>query len=329
MQALAGDGDVDALGAAHGGSGAIGGVEPADLIAPGPGGVDDDAGADGELLAGEVIHHGGTAGAALLDDEAADGGVVEDDGTGLGGADGVGEGEAGVIGGGVVVAGAAGEVVGAQTGDGLDDLAGGEGASAPHVPEEGEGVIEHEPGGELPAGDASALVDGPDEGEGPDEVGSEPQEAIALDAGLEDEAEVAVLEVADAAVDEAGGAAGGAGGEVLALDEGDAQAPEGGIASGARAGDAAADDEDIELLGGEGAQALGARRGRLGRRRRKGREGAGATTASGSGSHLGDGLRTHGRSVMAGGLRGSRKRTQRVKRSTERSVRAPRAEHLE
>jgi hypothetical protein len=134
-------------------------------------------------------------------------------------------------------------------------------------------------------------------------VGSEAQEAVALDAGLEDETEVAVLEVADAAVDEAGGAAGGAGGEVLALDEGDAETAQGGIPGDATAGDTAADDEDIEGLGGESEQALGAGSGRLGRRRRKGRDGPGVTAGSGSGSGLGSGLRTHGRSVMARAMR--------------------------
>ncbi len=62
-------------------------------------------------------------------------------------------------------------------------------------------------------------------------------------------------------MDEAGGAAGGATGEVLALDEGDAQAAQGGIASGAGPGDAAADDDDIERLGGQEPQTLGAGRG--------------------------------------------------------------------
>jgi hypothetical protein len=127
-------------------------------------------------------------------------------------------------------------------------------------------------------------------------VGSELEEAVALDAGLEDEAEVAVLEVADAAVDEAGGAAGGATGEVLALDEGDAEATEGGISGDATAGDAAADDEDIEVLGAEGKQALGARSGRS-RRHGQCRERTGIAGAKRGG--LGDGLRKHGGSVMA------------------------------
>ena len=112
---LARHGDVDALAATHGGRLARG-IELADLVAPGTGGVDEGASADGDLLAGEVVHDDGAAGLALLDDELAHGGVVEDDGAGLGGAQGVGEGEARVVGGGVVVAGAAREALGAQAG---------------------------------------------------------------------------------------------------------------------------------------------------------------------------------------------------------------------
>jgi hypothetical protein len=130
-------------------------------------------------------------------------------------------------------------------------------------------------------------------------VGSETEEAVALDAGLEDETEVAVLEVADAAVDEAGGAAGGAGGEVLAFDEGDAEAAEGGIAGDTGAGDAAADDEDVEFLGGEGEETLGAGGWRLGRRGREGGDDPGVGAAGGSGRGLDDGFKTHDVSVMA------------------------------
>jgi hypothetical protein len=148
-------------------------------------------------------------------------------------------------------------------------------------------------------------------------VGSELEEAVALDAGLEDEAEVAVLEVADAAVDEAGGAAGGAAGEVLALDEGDAQAAQGGISGDATAGDAAADDEDIEVLRGEGEQPLGARSGGLGRRRSEDGERTGVAAGRVRGGGLGGGLRTHGRSVMARRGGGRENETRRVKRKTE------------
>ena len=60
------------------------------------------------------------------------------------------------------------------------------------------------------------------------------------------EAHVALLEVAEAAVDELGALRRGAGGEVVALDEGGPQPAGGGVEGGADAGDAAADDQDVE-----------------------------------------------------------------------------------
>ena len=71
-------------------------------------------------------------------------------------------------------------------------------------------------------------------------------EALALGQGLVDEAELPLLEVAEAAVDELGGLRRGPRGQVAALDQGGAQAPGGGVEGDAGAGDAAADDEDVE-----------------------------------------------------------------------------------
>lgn len=65
------------------------------------------------------------------------------------------------------------------------------------------------------------MVAGDDEGEAVDEVGGIADEEAALAEGLEDEGDIALLEVADAAVDELGAAGGGAFGEVGLLDEDD------------------------------------------------------------------------------------------------------------
>ena len=74
---------------------------------------------------------------------------------------------------------------------------------------------------------------------------------LALVERLVDEADVALLEVAQAAVDELGALRRRAAGEVVGLDEGRAQAPGGGVEGDAGAGDAAADDEHVERLGGQ------------------------------------------------------------------------------
>ena len=70
-------------------------------------------------------------------------------------------------------------------------------------------------------------------------------ESVALLDRLLHEAELAVLEVADAAVDHVRGGRGGAGHEVVALDEHDVDALEREIAERGDAVDAAADDDDL------------------------------------------------------------------------------------
>jgi hypothetical protein len=129
---------------------------------------------------------------------------------------------------------------------------------AADVAEEREGVVEEEARGELPARHARAGVDGPREGERAHEVRRDAEQRAPLAARLEDEVEVAVLEVAYAAVDEARGAAGGAGAEVVALDEGDAEAAERGVARDAGARDAPADDEEVEGVAREALEEGGA-----------------------------------------------------------------------
>ena len=116
----------------------------------------------------------------------------------------------------------------------------------------GEGVVGLEADaveGDLPEG-----VGGDDEGLAADEVGCVAEHAAALFEGLKDELDVALLEVADAAVGELGGAAGGGLGEVGLLDEQGAVATGGGVDGRAEAGGAASDDEDVE--GGVGLGAV-------------------------------------------------------------------------
>ena len=68
---------------------------------------------------------------------------------------------------------------------------------------------------------------------------------------LEDQREVELLQVAQPAVEQLRGAAGGAGGEVAGLDQAHPQAAGDGVERGARAGDAGPDDQHVELLGGQ------------------------------------------------------------------------------
>ena len=79
-----------------------------------------------------------------------------------------------------------------------------------------------------------AVEGGDDERQRLDEVRRQLDHELALEQRLADEAEVEVLQVAQAAVDELGGAARGARGEVGLLDERDAVAARGGVERDAR-----------------------------------------------------------------------------------------------
>ena len=114
-----------------------------------------------------------------------------------------------------------------------------------------EQVVEGEAGADLPCGAGVAPVHGEEQAQRLHEVRGGADEVFALAQGFADEAELAVLEVAEAAVDEAGGAGRRAGAEVVALDEEGLVAGELGFAGDAGAVDAAADDDDVELLVGD------------------------------------------------------------------------------
>jgi hypothetical protein len=83
-------------------------------------------------------------------------------------------------------------------------------------------------------------------------VRGDAQQHLALRERLGDEAELVVLEVAQAAVDELGRPRRGGAGEVGLLREQHRQPAARGIARNAGAVDAAADDEEIEFLQREG-----------------------------------------------------------------------------
>ena len=197
--------------------------------------------------------------AAVFGEDFAGFGIIEHGGAGfLGGAD-VGEGEARIVGeefgvdDGAVFLGvfeqrfAQSEVSGRPE---LVGFGGGDGAEALKGPECGAHF-----------GDAGEAVDLHQERGEAGEVGGDAAQDLALRGGLTDQAEFALGEVAQAAVDHFGGAGRGAGGEIAGFDEGGGEAAQGGIAGDAGAGDATADDHQVEdsgLQGGDDGGALGA-----------------------------------------------------------------------
>ena len=115
----------------------------------------------------------------------------------------------------------------------------------------GQGVIQGEAGSEVRVIPEPVLERQQEPG-GVDEVRREAlRQQSPLVQRLADEAEVEALQVAQAAVDQLAGAAGGAGGEVALLDERHGEAATGGVERDAAARDAAADHEHVEHLGGQ------------------------------------------------------------------------------
>src|SRR5687768_9855527 len=84
------------------------------------------------------------------------------------------------------------------------------------------------------------------------------QKCAPLAAGLEDETEMPMLEVADATMNEARRPARGAAREVVAFDERGAQPSHRCVARNAGAVDTAADNENVELFGAEARETRGA-----------------------------------------------------------------------
>ena len=160
-----------------------------------------------------------------------------------------GQGQAGVVGDGILVGDRAAEPVRGEQGL---ELAGGgrsEGAMAAAAVE-AERVVEGQADPELPQGESVAAVGGEQELARLDQVTGDLVEASALAQGLVDEPDLALLEVADAAVDQSARARRCAKGQVTGVDDQDPQAAHGRVAGDTGARDAGADDQQVPDGGG-------------------------------------------------------------------------------
>ena len=118
-------------------------------------------------------------------------------------------------------------------------------------------VVEHESGGHVGAL-PEATGQREQEFQGCDQVWGQAGHAeFALVQGFGDQAEVELLEVAQAPVEHLGAARGGACGEISGLDHGDVQSAGGGVDGAAGAHDATAHYHDVERLLGQPAPCLG------------------------------------------------------------------------
>ena len=120
------------------------------------------------------------------------------------------------------------------------------------VPAGRQPVVEREADAHLDEAARGVAVDRHQERQRPHQVRGQSPERLALAQRLAHEPEVEQLEVAQAAVDELGGARGGGGGEIALLDQRDRQPAQRQVARGAGAGHAAADDDDVVLGVGQG-----------------------------------------------------------------------------
>ena len=86
------------------------------------------------------------------------------------------------------------------------------------------------------------------EGQGPDQVGRDAEQDAPLPVGLQHQAQVAGLQIAQAAVDQAAGPRAGAGAEVVLVHQDHPESPHRRVAGHSGAGDAPADHQDVGRL---------------------------------------------------------------------------------
>ncbi len=162
------------------------------------------------------------------------------------------KGEPGVIGPGVPVEEAGHQVVGPQGGEVGEGLFLGHLLMpAPDAHAAGQ-VVEPESRqvgtGHAAVDHPGAAEEGDEEGDGGDEMRSVLDEPLAFGQVLVDQPELALLQVADAAVDQLRRLGRGPRGEVVLLDQGGAQASAGSVEGDPGSGDPSSDDEDVEGL---------------------------------------------------------------------------------
>ncbi len=247
LDAVLRDDEVDALGRAHSELAALA-DEVLEVVGPDAGRVDHLLRADLDLAPRRDVAHAHAGDALALAQEADDRRVGGDRGAVEGGGAGDRQRVAGVVDLRVVVLDAADQRVGLEPRRDPQRLALGQVSVSRHAGVAGHLVVEHHPGadvGPLP----DAVLERVEERDRLDEVGRDPrQQQSALAERLAHEAEVELLEVAQAAVDQLAGAAGGARGEVARLDQRHRQAAGGGVERSRGADDAAADHDDLEGL---------------------------------------------------------------------------------
>ena len=235
-------------------------------VGPHAGGVDHVLGADLQLGAGLGVDHARPAGAPAVLEQRDGLEPVRDDGAEARGLRQHGQHQPHVVGLAVVEQVAAGRLASGQRRQQLDHLVAGDRAMArgapvlvvaPAAADRRHDVVHVQPDAGQPVR-AGAVEGGHHERERAHEVRGERDVELALEQRLAHEPEVEVLQVAQAAVDELGGARRGPDRVVGALDQRDRVAARSGVERDARAGDPPAHHQYVERLGGKRGDGVGA-----------------------------------------------------------------------
>ena len=114
-----------------------------------------------------------------------------------------------------------------------------------HIAKERQRIVKPHPRFHLPAWNTRALIHGPDKAQRAYEVRGEVQQPASFGAGLEDETQLAMLQISQSPVDKVRRATGGPAREVALVHEHHTEASQRGIACDPGAGHAAAHDQQV------------------------------------------------------------------------------------
>ena len=228
--------------------------QAANLVGEDAGGVDDDARAGLELLAGFAIDRVNAVDESVgVARERDRGSVVQDGGSVFGRGGEERNEQARIVELAIVVDDSPAQAVVADVGQEFESFIERKDARAPEAVLAREEVVDFEADaveGSLPPG-----VIGDDEGEIANQMGRVLKQDAALLERFHHQRDVALLEIAHSAMNQLGAAAGGAFAEVFALQQEDGKAAAGRIESHACAGGAAADDDHVPRFGAAAAVA--------------------------------------------------------------------------
>ncbi len=232
-------------------------VESAHPVEPGAGGVDHHPGLHREFLPRFPVAQAGAGHPAGHLQQLHRLQIVDRFGAGLAGRQDILQAEAGVIHPAVPVEGGAAQPFRLQEGFPVGRPAAGEDLVPAGIAEERQQIVQGETGPHLQQGMRVMPVDRYQKRQGMHQMRGDPLQNAPFPARLENQPEVEIFQVAQTAMDQLGGGAGRAGGEIPHLRQDDVQTAQRQIPGQSGAVDAAADDQHVMTPGGQAAEGCG------------------------------------------------------------------------